>query len=376
MRSTAITDVTAVVTTIAVTDRSARQGRRAEAPSHRLARTVGSPLLGPTHHTAAKWLAACAIAVWSARAEAQVGADVARRSLIDAAAAAARAGDHARALELGERALALRATPSLRLFLAREHLRAGHPVEALAQAGECATRARGDATVPDRDATLARCEAVAREAERGVARLTLRVASPAPAGLRVTVRGEVVAAALYDVAWPLAPGETSIDATAAGRVAFHRDLTLTVGASETVDVMLAEPEVVAPAVTPVVVAPPVIAPPVVVAPPRRERRAAPAPSRGPWVVVGVGVAGLVAGGVLGALALGEQSSRDAACPSAARCDAASALSHDAAMRDLGLGANVALVAGGALVVGGVAWWLIARATRTATPTPAGLALRW
>jgi len=331
--------------------------------------------LGPTHHTAAKWLAACAFVVWSARAEAQVGADVARRSLIDAASAAARAGDHARALEPGERALALRATPSLRLFLAREHLRAGHPVEALAQAGECATRARGDATVPDRDATLARCEAVAREAERGVARLTLRVASPAPEGLRVTVRGEVVAAALYDVAWPLAPGETSIDATAAGRVAFHRDLTLTAGTRETVDVALAEPEVIAPVVAPVVVAPPVIAPPVVVLP-RRERRAAPAPSRGPWVVVGAGVAGLVAGGVLGALALGEQSSRDAACPSAANCDAPSALSHDAAMRDLGLGANVALVAGGAVVVGGVAWWLIARATRTAAPAPAGLALRW
>ncbi|MFO0604734.1 MAG: hypothetical protein U0324_16245 [Polyangiales bacterium] len=135
-----------------------------------------------THHPAALWLAACAFVVSSARAEAQVGADVARRSLIDAASAAARAGDHARALELGERALALRATPSLRLFLAREHLRAGHPVEALAQAGECATRARGDATVPDRDATLARCEAVAREAERGVARLTLRVASPRPRG--------------------------------------------------------------------------------------------------------------------------------------------------------------------------------------------------
>jgi hypothetical protein len=327
------------------------------------------------HRSTAAWILATAFAMSTARAEAQGGADVARRSLIDAATAAARAGDHARALELGARALALRATPSLRLFLAREHLRAGHPVEALAQAGECATRARGDETVPDRAATLARCEAVAREAERGVARLTLRVASPAPEGLRVTVRGEPVAAALYDVAWPLAPGEASVDATAEGRVAFHRSVTLTAGASETVDVTLAAPEVIAPVVTPVVVAPPVIAPPVV-APPRAQRRAAPAPARGPWVVAGVGVAGLVAGGVLGALALREQSSRDAACPSAANCDAPSALSHDAAMRDLGLGANVGFIVGGAIAVGGVAWWLIARATRTVTPTPAGLALRW
>jgi hypothetical protein len=323
------------------------------------------------------WILACALIVSTASAEAQVGADVARRSLIDEATVASRAGDHARAIELATRALALRATPSLRLFLAREHLRAGHAVEALAQAGECATRARGDATVPDRDATLARCEAVAREAEPGVARLTVRVAAPAPEGLRVTVRGEVVASALYDVAWPLAPGEASVDATAEGRVAFHRVLTLTAGARETVDVALAEPEVVAPPVAPVVVAPPVIAPPVVVVvPPRVERRVTPAPSRAPWVVVGVGVAGLVAGGVLGALALGAQSSRDAACPSAARCDAALARSYDATMRDLGLGANVGLFAGGALVVGGVVWWLIARPTRTVTPTPTGLALRW
>lgn len=332
------------------------------------------------HHPAAARILACALAVSSSSAEAQVGADVARRSLIDAAAAAARAGDHARALALGGRALALRATPSLRLFLAREHLRAGHPVEALAQAGECVTRARGDETVPDRAATLARCEAVAQEAEQGVARLTLRVTAPAPEGLRVTVRGEVVAPALYDVAWPLAPGEASVDATAEGRVAFHRGLTLTAGASETVDVTLVAPEAPAPPVAPPVIAPPVIIPPVIAppvrGPPRGDRRVAPASPTAPWIVVGVGFAGILAGGVLGALALGAQSSRDAACPSYERCDGAAARSHDATMRDLGLGANVGFIAGGALVAGGVAWWLIARATRSVTPTPTGPALRW
>ncbi len=327
------------------------------------------------HHRTAAWIAASAITLSPTIAGAQGGADVARRSLIDAATTAARVGDHARAIELGTRALTLRASPSLRLFLAREHLRAGHSVEALAHAGECVTRARGDETVPDREATLARCEAIAQEAERGVARLTLRVELPAPEGLRVTVRGEVVAPALYDVAWPLAPGETSIDATAAGRVAFHRTLTLTAGASEAVDIALAEPAVVvAPVVTPVVLAPPVLVAPSV--PPRRDDRRAASSPVGPWVVVGTGIVGLIVGGVLGGFALGAQSSRDAACPSAMRCDVESARSYDASMRDLGLGANIGFIAGGALVAGGLTWWLLARASHTVTATPTGLALRW
>ena len=103
---------------------------------------------------------------WAAPASAQDGADAARRALIADAAAASQAGDHARAIELAARAAALRATPSLRYFLAREHLAVGHPVEALALAGECASGARADREVHNREALVARCEAVAAEAER------------------------------------------------------------------------------------------------------------------------------------------------------------------------------------------------------------------
>lgn len=326
-------------------------------------------------------LVVCTVLASASVAQAQVGADVARRALIDAASVASRAGDHPRAIELATRALALRATPSLQLFLAREHLRVGHAVEALALAGECATHARGDQTVPDRAAMLARCEALTREAERGVARLTLRVASPAPDGLRVTVRGEVVATALYDVSWPLAPGDAEVDATAEGYTPLHRAVTLVAGGHEEVSITLAAREPVAP---PAVVAPEVVPPvvgappaPAVWPPPREARPPPPSPSPAPWVLAGLGAAGIVTGGVLGALALDARASRDAACPSTNDCDVTTALAHDGRMRDMALGANVSFVAGASLVVGGVAWWLVARFTRGAvTPAPTGLALRW
>lgn len=320
---------------------------------------------------------ACTVLASASVAQAQVGADVARRSLIDAASVASREGDHPRAIELATRALALRATPSLQLFLAREHLRAGHAVEALALAGACATRARGDQTVPDRAAMLARCEALAGEAERGVARLTLRVASPAPDGLRVTVRGEVVATALYDVSWPLAPGDADVDATAEGYVPFHRAVALVAGGHDEVTVTLAAREPVAP---PAVVAPVIVTPPVTprVTPPPRVTLPSPrSPSPAPWVLAGLGAAGIITGAVLGALALDQRASRDASCPSTNDCDGSSALAHDGQMRDLALGANVSFAVGGALVAGGLAWWLVARLTRgVVTPAPTGLALRW
>ena len=176
---------------------------------------------------------------WAAPASAQDGADAARRALIADAAAASQAGDHARAIELAARAAALRATPSLRYFLAREHLAVGHPVEALALAGECASGARADREVHNREALVARCEAVAAEAERGVARLTVQVPTPAPEGLRVTVGGSVLAPPLYAVAVPVVPGPTEVTASAPGRDPFRVTITLAAGARETLAVTLA-----------------------------------------------------------------------------------------------------------------------------------------
>ncbi len=309
---------------------------------------------------------------WPAAARAQDAADVARRQLIADAAAASGAGDHARAVALATRAAALRATPSLQYFLAREHLALGRPVEALARAGDCAAGARADRDLRNRAALIARCEAVAAEADRGVARLTVRVAPPTPEGLRVAVAGAPLAPALYDVAVPVAPGAVEVTATAVGRAAFRATLTLAAGASDALTVTLEDappPPRAQTAPPPALVSPP--SPP----PPRPASIGA-----GPWALAGIGALGLAVGGALGALALDAQSGRDAACAAAWRCDAGEALRLDARYRDEALGANVAFGVGAAALVGAAAWWVVARVTRRPAARVAfassGVALRW
>ena len=313
---------------------------------------------------------------WAAPASAQDGADAARRALIADAAAASQAGDHARAIELAARAAALRATPSLRYFLAREHLAVGHPVEALALAGECASGARADREVHNREALVARCEAVAAEAERGVARLTVQVPTPAPEGLRVTVGGSVLAPPLYAVAVPVVPGPTEVTASAPGRDPFRVTITLAAGARETLAVTLAEPP--SPPTPPTPPTPGAIVTASLPTPPRPQPPRTPG-GAGPWILVGVGALGVVVGGVFGAVSIDAQASRDDACPSATRCDGDAAERLDARYRDASLGANVAFVLGGVSLAAGLTWWLVAR-TRSRRPlaslSPAGVVLRW
>jgi hypothetical protein len=307
-------------------------------------------------------------------ANAQVATDAARRALIAEATTASRAGDHARAIELATRAATLRATPSLRYFLAREHLAAGHPVEALSMAGECAAGARADRDVNNREALLGRCEAIAAEADRGVARLTVGVAAPAPEGLRVTVGGALLAPALYDVPVPMAPGRVEVRASAPGHDPLEESLTLDAGARHALTVALRETPPPPPPIEPAALVAP--SPPTVAARPDHGANV----TAGQWVLLGVGAAGLAAGGVLGALALGARSDRDAACPTASRCDLAEAARLDARYRDEALAANVALGVGGVAVLAAVTWWVVARLPprprgRVAL-SPGALTIRW
>ncbi len=348
---------------------------------------MGNDPSRPLRLHSARSVVAVAVLAFAGPARAQLGTDAARRALIEAARGASRDGDHARAIELATRAAAIHTTPSLRYFLAREHLSVGHAVEALALAGECVARARDDAEVPSREALLTRCEAVASEAEQGVARLTVRVPSPAPEGLRVTVAGEALSASLLDVAVPVAPGSVEVIATAPGRVAARATVTLVAGARDavTLDLPLEPPPAVAPPPppAPVVVLPAVVPPPPMARPaaPPTARRSRVAPSTaGPWVVGGLGLATLAAAGVLGGIALGAQADRDAACPSQTDCDPVAASEHHARYRDMALGANVAFGVGAALVVAGVGWWVgVHFARRRPAPvsaSAAGLVLRW
>jgi tetratricopeptide (TPR) repeat protein len=83
-----------------------------------------------------------------------------------------------------------------------------------------------------------------------------------------------------------------------------------------------------------------------------ERQAREARAPWPWVIAGTGAATLVAGAVVGALALERG---DAAAREPVQATAAGTLAE---ARDLATGANAAFVVGGVLALAGVAWGIV------------------
>lgn len=130
-----------------------------------------------------------------------------------------------------------------------------------------------------------------------------------------------------------------------------------------------ETPVAPPAVTPVEtpIVPPVVTPVVVpVVTPVRVPVVHSA-GAGPWAVMGVGAASLVASGVFFALRGGALADRDAACGTAAgECAPDTVLAVDAAARaqrdahTFNALTNVSLSVGAAAVAGGVLWWALGR----------------
>jgi hypothetical protein len=218
--------------------------------------------------------------------------EAAWRSLIASALAAQASGDHTRALELAERALAAHETPSLERFIASERRDLGHLAAALAAAERCVAGATADEHIPERAATIAACSDLARDLERRVARVAVHVGAPVPAGLLVRVAGVEVQADSLGAPTVVDVGEVAMSATAPGHAPFQRVVAARAGAVIDVDVTL-EPLGVQP------LAPRATAPLIAVG-----RTAAP-PSRALQRHVALGAA--VGGGValaLGSIALG------------------------------------------------------------------------
>ena len=119
-----------------------------------------------------------AFAALSSPAAAQ-GVDDLRRAFVARAEAARDAGDHAAALDLAERAAALRETPSLALFAAQEAAALGRDADALGHARRCAADAAADAALRNRDRILRLCDAIVRELAPRVPPAA-RVEPPAP----------------------------------------------------------------------------------------------------------------------------------------------------------------------------------------------------
>lgn len=309
------------------------------------------------------WVLAAWLAPGVAAAQG-VPSDPARLELIAQAEAASAAGDHATAVSLGGRAAALRMTPSLMVFLAREHRELGHWVEALDLARQCLRAAEADTALRNRAVILQACESVRARVEPRVAHLAVACDAPPPSlSLRVGVRE--VPATLLGVEVPVTPGEVRVTASAPGYEPFEASLSLAEGARGRVELRLVLTPPPPPAPPPAPLPPVVTSPPpaLVIAPPT-SRLPARSVGAGPWLLGGGALVAGALAGVFYGLALTARGERDAACD-ATGC-LPSSLESDARYGDqLALG-NAAAVTGAVLLAGAVGWYVVARVTSPRT----------
>ncbi len=295
-------------------------------------------------------------------------ANATRRALIDQAAAAREAGDHARAIDLAQRASEIRMSVSLRMFLAEEQSAVGQITAAMDNAETCTREVRTEPNVTDREGVGARCRTLLETLTGRVAHVIVRVPDGVR-GVQVHVAGDTIPSALWNMPYVVNPGDAVVDASGPGGTTFHRAVHLGEGETQTIDVVFgaaasAAPQVHATAsVTPVQPTSGSSGSSVLVRSPV-----------GSYVVVGLGGAALitsVALWVLRAQAL-QGCSWDASnvgfCDTPAQVQRASTEG-----RTLNVAAPVTLGIGAALAVGGVAWFLLVRrhaSTESASPRTA------
>ena len=148
----------------------------------------------------------------------------ARRQLIEQAQDAAAKGDHARALDLAERAGEISMSVSLRRFVAEQQMAVGQPAAALGSAELCVREARDPESATHREA----CEAIVEKARPLVAYLVITVQPPG-ATPTVEVDGKIVPPALLGQRYVINPGEVKVIARAEGFGKAERNVRATQG---------------------------------------------------------------------------------------------------------------------------------------------------
>ncbi|MBK6533816.1 MAG: hypothetical protein IPF99_30790 [Deltaproteobacteria bacterium] len=299
-----------------------------------------------------------------AAAQAPAEIEASWRSLVAAALAAQTAGDHPRALELGQRAVTIHASPSLYRFVAQEQSHLGLLVPALTSAQRCVDALAADRNAPERASTMATCSTLVRTLQARVGHLVLEVASPPPEGLSIMVAGSALPSALYGVPYLVNPGRVTIDATATGRAALHRSVEVPTGGTVPVRVELPV-ETPTPATreaAPVHAAAPA---PSVPPPPGPSPRAAPGRQGSArrtlaWATAIGGAGGMVTGAVLAGMREGAVSSfNGAGCveDQGVATPAGNCRSDQSTANALSPAVVASFVAGGALAAASVVLWV-------------------
>ncbi len=281
--------------------------------------------------------------------------EVARRELLQGADAARAAGDHPRALDLARRAGEIRMTPSVRLLLAQESEVTGSLLEALDHASGCVREAEADATLRNRATILSNCRALESALRPRLGSVVLQVSAP-PAGAVIRVAGHEIPAALFGLPVRVMPGSVVVEVGGEGIEASRQEVQVAAGESVDVPVQVRAVErVVAPVVAPATVtgASTTNTAPVLVV---RERGQGAAP----WILVGLGSAAILTGGLLLGLGESARSDRDSTCPNGqcpsnvALADARSAEDRYVWQHDAGL---MMLVSGASVALGGLLWYV-------------------
>jgi hypothetical protein len=288
---------------------------------------------------------AFACVVGSARA---AGADegTIAESLFQQGLAAMERGELARACELLGESQRLDPGGGTLLNLGLCHERAGHVATAWARYHDALGLARRDA----RSDRITFAEEHIKLLEPRLPRLAVVIGEPVP-GARVKIDGAALPASAWETPSPVDPGEHELRVEAPGRRVY------------TVAVALREGETRRVAVPPLVrdaagaIGPEGPHEP----PPGRTQRVL------GWSLTGVGGGAVIAAAVLGALAIGAESTADAACPSAGACTSVRGLDASNRASSFATGATISGISGVVLLAGGIVMLLTAPSSSAASP---------
>ncbi len=290
------------------------------------------------------------------------------QTLFDDGRAKMTAGDYAAACPKLAESYRLDPAPGTLLNLGMCHEAEGRLATAYAELGEALSRAIRDGR-SDRQKTAR--EHLAAISPR-LSKLQLRVAGAVPKDLKIEVDGIALARAAWDVAVPVDPGEHVIVASASGRIASQTKVTVEADGS-TKEVEVGELAIDPNANKPVEPVKPIEPP----KPPPPPPPAKPSPLKlVGFVALGVGGAGLVAGGILGAVAVGQWSNAKSLCPGGI-CPTDEGIDTGKRAGTFADVATVALIAGGVIAAGGLALVLFAPKAKTSawiSPTWGGVVL--
>jgi len=236
------------------------------------------------------------------------------------------------------------------------------------EAAELAARSNAAGLSEPREPT-ARARAAALEPN--LARLTIVVTHAHSADLEIRQDGELIGRGAWGSAMPVDPGKYTISAQANGKKPFVRVVEIAAaGAKIEVTIPPLEDGVVTPPNAPPVISTGAGAMPAVAAHPTSPERSATGNRQRllGYIVGGVGVVGLGVGAAFGLNVISKEAERDAICPSG-RCTLAEAqtianINDDA--RSSAVACNIALVLGGAAILGGVALVLSAPSGQSQT----------